>query len=61
MAWDHAENSNEYLYVRKDVSKYCIYAANLKQRVPLKVHKIENSFGTDFEYCIFSLLVMRTY
>jgi hypothetical protein len=26
--------------------------------VPLKVHKIENFFGSDFEFCVISLLVM---
>jgi hypothetical protein len=25
------------------------------------VHKIDNFFGSDFEFCIFSLLVMRVY
>ncbi len=27
----------------------------------LKVHKIENFFGTDFEFCVISLLVMLKY
>ncbi len=29
--------------------------------VPLKVHKIENFFGSDFEFCTISLLVMLKY
>ncbi len=29
--------------------------------VPLKVHKIEIFFGSDFEICIISLLVMSKY
>jgi hypothetical protein len=29
--------------------------------VPLKVHKIENFFGSDFEFCVISLLVMLKY
>jgi hypothetical protein len=28
---------------------------------PLKVHKIENFFGSDFEFCTISLLVMFKY
>ncbi len=28
---------------------------------PLKVHKIENFFGSDFEFCVMSLLVMLKY
>jgi hypothetical protein len=27
----------------------------------LKVHKIENFFGSDFEFCVISLLVMLKY
>jgi hypothetical protein len=27
----------------------------------LKVHKIENFFGSDFEFCVVSLLVMLKY
>jgi hypothetical protein len=29
--------------------------------VSLKVHKIENFFGSDFEFCVISLLVMLKY
>jgi hypothetical protein len=29
--------------------------------VPLKVHKIENCIGSDFEFCVISLLVMLKY
>ncbi len=29
--------------------------------MPLKAHKIENFFGSDFEFCIISLLVMLKY
>jgi hypothetical protein len=29
--------------------------------VILKVHKIENFFGSDFEFCVISLLVMLKY
>jgi hypothetical protein len=29
--------------------------------VYLKVHKIENCFGSDFEFCVISLLVMLKY
>jgi hypothetical protein len=36
---------------------------SLKSRDPvsLKVHKIENFFGSDFEFCVISLLVMLKY
>ncbi len=27
----------------------------------LKVHKIENFFGSDFEFCVISLLIMLKY
>ncbi len=30
-------------------------------RSSLKVHKIENFFGSDFEFCVISLLVMLKY
>jgi hypothetical protein len=29
--------------------------------ITLKVHKIENFFGSDFEFCVISLLVMLKY
>jgi hypothetical protein len=29
--------------------------------IVLKVHKIENFFGSDFEFCVISLLVMLKY
>jgi hypothetical protein len=29
--------------------------------ISLKVHKIENFFGSDFEFCVISLLVMLKY
>ncbi len=32
-----------------------------KCRLSLKVHKIENFFGPDFEFCVISLLVMLKY
>ncbi len=31
------------------------------QSAPLKVYKIENFFGSDFEFCVISLLVMLKY
>ncbi len=36
---------------------------NDSQRIvgDLKVHKIENFFGSDFEFCVISLLVMLKY
>jgi len=34
---------------------------DIKGLVSLKVHKIENFFGFDFEICIISLLVMSKY
>jgi hypothetical protein len=39
------------------------HAALLRRRElpPLKVHKIENFFGSDFEFCVISLLVMLKY
>ncbi len=33
----------------------------LIERASLKVHKIENIFGFDFEFCVISLLVMLKY
>ncbi len=32
-----------------------------KKNDALKVHKIENFFGSDFEFCVISLLVMLKY
>ncbi len=32
-----------------------------REPVPLKVHKNENFFGFDFEFCTISLLVMSKY
>ncbi len=32
-----------------------------RDTVPLKVHKIENFFGSDFEFCVIPLLVMLKY
>ncbi len=29
--------------------------------LPLKVHKIENCFGFEFEFCTISLLVLHKY
>jgi hypothetical protein len=34
---------------------------NLKDTNPLKVHKVENFFDSDFGICIISLLVMSKY
>jgi hypothetical protein len=35
--------------------------AQIDQRSRLKVHKNENFFGSDFEFCTISLLVMFKY
>jgi hypothetical protein len=34
---------------------------NFSAEFNLKVHKIENIFGADFEFCVISLLVMLKY
>jgi len=41
--------------VRAKVNKNALKSATLK------VHKIENLFGSDFEFCVISLLVMLKY
>ncbi len=39
------------------VSQGCEALYCTVQYITLKVHKIENSFGSDFEFCTISLLV----
>jgi hypothetical protein len=43
------------VYVGQSISE------SLYNSLPLKVHKNENFFGFDFEFCIISLLVMSKY
>jgi len=40
---------------------YCLSVYSCANLTSLKVHKIENFFGFDFEICIISLLVMSKY
>ncbi len=49
-------NKKEFISVKKDSKKN-----KKKISVLLKVHTIENLFGSDFEFCVFSLLVMLKY
>jgi hypothetical protein len=37
------------------------FTSSLLMLARLKVHKIENFFGSDFEFCVISLLVMLKY
>jgi hypothetical protein len=43
---------------KEDVTEQLVVNSNT---VPLKVHKNENFFGFDFEFCTISLLVMSKY
>ncbi len=40
---------------------YSIIFKTVSSAVPLKVHKNENFFGSDFKFCTISLLVMLKY
>ncbi len=46
-------------------SRHKVFLSNNQNKrtmiVALKVHKIENFFGSDFEFCTISLLVMFKY
>jgi hypothetical protein len=42
------------------LSQFCCVATHLQKGL-LKLHKIENFFGSDFEFCVISLLVMLKY
>jgi hypothetical protein len=37
------------------------YPSQSRDTIPLKVHKKDNFFGSDFEFCTISLLVMLKY
>jgi hypothetical protein len=39
----------------------CCQIIGCAAHICLKVHKIENFFGSDFEFCVISLLVMLKY
>ncbi len=53
----HSERSKQKV---KEIPFYK-YIRNVEEFVCLKVHKIENFFGSDFEFCTIPLLVMFKY
>jgi hypothetical protein len=48
-------------YLRNTFSNKIHHPIPSKFASLLKVHKIENFFGSDFEFCVISLLVMLKY
>ncbi len=56
--WPKTEQNYKYIFW----SKIAIYLiVNTYPYASLKVHKNENFFGFDFEFCTISLLVMSKY
>ena len=51
----------ETIVLMCDSPKSYIGIGLVKKNDALKVHKIENLFGSDFEFCVISLLVMLKY
>jgi len=49
------ESYSPILFMKKTQSR------KSRGTVPLKVHKIENFFGFDIEFCVISLIVMLKY
>ncbi len=55
------EKQSSIAMVRDLLPTFAIFLAHLLShyRLPLKVHKFENFFGFDFEFCTISMLVMH--
>ncbi len=47
-------SGDDFVYRKQPYIRRILY-------IRLKVHKIENFFGSDFEFCVISLLVMLKY
>ena len=51
----------DFITSLKNVKPYPMVSVKPGRTVPLKVHKIENFFDSDFGICVISLLVISKY